>query len=68
MLQDQNKGDLLLDFVESEIFTKVLKERKPEYLNESLDAIDGLCAALEEFDTKIHDGEFGPLAAFWQLH
>ena len=52
-LQDQNKDDLLLDFVESEIFTKVLKERKSEYLNESLDAIDGLCAALEEFDKNL---------------
>ena len=39
-LQDQGKAHLLLDFLESDIFSKLLKERKPEYLNESTDVID----------------------------
>ena len=54
--------------MESEIFAKLLEERKPEYLNESLDAIDRLYAKLEEFDTNIRNGDFGPMAAFWQSY
>ena len=35
-LQDQGKAHLLFDFLESDIFSKLLKERKPEYLNERI--------------------------------
>ena len=65
-LQDQGKAHLLLDFLESDIFSKLSKERKPEYLNETIDVIDSLCASFDEFDIKIRGGEFGPMAAFWQ--
>ena len=65
-LQDQGKAHLLLDFLESDIFSKLSKERKPEYLNETIDVIDSLCASFDEFGIKIRGGEFGPMTAFWQ--
>ena len=45
-----------------------MKKRKPEYLNESIDVIDSLCASFDEIDIKIRGGEFGPVAAFWQTY
>ena len=65
-LQEEGKSGSLVQLIESVEFQKLLQERKPKDVATTLDLTDDVCAASEEFDAKIRNGEFGPMAEFWQ--
>lgn len=67
-LREDGKRDMLVKFVESAEFQKLLQERSSSDVANALDLMSDLCDALDEFDQKIHDGELGPMAEFWQSY
>ena len=65
-LQKENKTDLVAEFTASEAFVNLLKERKPVFMEAGIDGTEELSSLFMEYEEKMRNQEFGPMAAFWQ--
>ena len=71
VLQDwlvENKGSTndYAVYFKSEELSNLLLKRSPYNFQRCTQQIDAFFAHMEQFDTDIHDGKFGPMAVFWQ--
>ena len=64
----ERRMDALNIFLESEKFTKLMHARSSENFNSCLDLSDEVADTLEKFDVRIRNGNFVPMAKFWQTY
>lgn len=65
-IQKEKKDNLVAEFTTSEAFANLLEERKPVAMQAGMDGIEDLASLFMEYEEKIRNQEFGPMAAFWQ--
>ena len=63
---ERNCFNKYVEFMESDSITKLINERSPANLETCSLHFRSLFEAIEEFDGKLGDGTFGPMACYWQ--
>ena len=65
-LQTEERGNPVEKFTSSEVFNNLLQERKPASIQAGMNDIEDLACLFKEYEEKLRNQEFGPMAAFWQ--
>ena len=67
-VQKEKKSDILTNFLECEAFTELIKKIESIMSNAYLQGLSALFDAYHGFEIKIGNGDFGPMAIFWQSY
>ena len=65
-LQQEDKNDVIAEFTKSEAFPYLFEERKASNMEAAMDSVENLAMLFTEYEEKIRNREFGPMAEFWQ--
>ena len=67
-VQKEKKSDIFTNFLECEAFTELIKKIESIMFNAYLQSLSALFDAYHEFEIKIRNRDFDPMAMFWQSY
>ena len=67
-IQKEKKSNILTNLLECEAVTELIKKRESTVFNTGLLSRSALLDTYDEFEIKIRNGDFGPMAMFWQSY
>ena len=68
MGSEKKKETILTNFLECEAFTELINKRESTMFNTCLQSLSALFDTYDEFEIKIRNRDFDPMAMFWQSY